>query len=194
MLASEDAGSVEAFGGAEAFGMVWINDFDTVMGQAWIAWRESGDAVLEIGLPGTFSPGVIESFRARFTDGAERAGKTPHVDILHAIRQYCLGKRVVSFPFWHLLDFSGMTESRMRVLEAVYGIPYGRTRTYSSIAAEIGKPAAARFIGNTMAANPFPIIIPCHRVIRKDGSLGGFGGGIPLKRRMLDMEKQVVAS
>jgi len=174
--------------------MIWIADFDTVMGQAWIAWREPADVVMEIGLPGTFSPGVVEGFRARFADRVERVESTPHVDILHAIREYCLGSRVVSFPFRHRLDFGSMTESRIRVLEAVYRIPYGRTRTYSSIAAEIGKPSAGRFIGNTMAANPFPIVIPCHRVIRKDGSLGGFGGGIALKRRMLDMEKQVVAS
>lgn len=174
--------------------MVRLYDFHTDMGQAWIAWQDPGDTVVEIGLPGTFSPEVIDRYRRRHGESIQFVRSTSDEDIVHAVQSYFSGRKVVSFPFWHRLGFGSMTESRIRVLHAVYAIPYGRTRSYSSIAAEVGKPAAGRFVGNTMAANPFPVIIPCHRVIRKDGSLGGFGGGIALKRRMLEMEQQVVAS
>ncbi len=174
--------------------MIQLCDFSTDMGQAWIAWQEPENRVIEIGLPGKFSPQVIESLRNRYGKNVRLVRSTPNEDIVHAVQSYFSGSRFVAFPFWHRLDFGSMTETRIRVLQAVYAIPYGQTRTYSSIAAEIGKPAVSRFIGNTMAANPFPVIIPCHRVIRKDGSLGGFGGGIDLKRKMLDMERIVVAS
>jgi methylated-DNA-[protein]-cysteine S-methyltransferase len=92
--------------------------------------------------------------------------------------------------FWNLMDFTGMTDLQIQVYRVVAGIPYGQVATYRDIAVRIGRPAAARFIGNTMARNPFPVIIPCHRVIRTDGTPGGFGGGIDLKLRMLAMEKQ----
>ena len=91
--------------------------------------------------------------------------------------------------FWDWLDFGKRTRLQVQVLKAVATIPYGEIRTYKSVAESIGRPGGARFIGNTMAQNPFPILIPCHRVIRSNGTMGGFGGGIDLKIRMLDMEK-----
>jgi methylated-DNA-[protein]-cysteine S-methyltransferase len=67
-------------------------------------------------------------------------------------------------------------------------IPRGYVSSYSALAAHIGKPKAARAAGTALARNPFPIIIPCHRTVRTDGSLGGFGGGLPMKRALLEME------
>ncbi len=67
-------------------------------------------------------------------------------------------------------------------------IPRGETRSYAWIAKKIGKPNATRAVGAACGANPVPIIVPCHRVIASDGSLGGFGGGLPLKRRLLKLE------
>ncbi|MEW6260734.1 MAG: methylated-DNA--[protein]-cysteine S-methyltransferase [Thermodesulfobacteriota bacterium] len=174
--------------------MIQLHDFHTDMGRAWIARKDPGAIVVEIGLPGTFSPEVIDRYRCRYGEGIRYIRSTSDDDIIHAVQSYFSGRKIVSFPFWHRLEFGSMTDTRIQVLWAVYAIPYGQTRTYSSIAAEIGKPTAGRFVGNTMATNPFPVIIPCHRVIRKDGSLGGFGGGIDLKRRMLDMECHVIAS
>jgi methylated-DNA-[protein]-cysteine S-methyltransferase len=89
---------------------------------------------------------------------------------------------------WELLDFSDMTELQRRVLETTAAISFGQTRSYSDIAGDVGIPRAARFVGNTMARNPFPIVVPCHRVVRADGSPGHFGGGTELKRRMLELE------
>jgi methylated-DNA-[protein]-cysteine S-methyltransferase len=81
-----------------------------------------------------------------------------------------------------------MTDQQRRVLKATATIPFGQTRAYSDIARAIGTARAARFVGNTMARNPFPIVIPCHRVVRADKTLGQFGGGPDLKRRMLEIE------
>ena len=67
-------------------------------------------------------------------------------------------------------------------------IPYGETRSYSQLAAQIGNPKAVRAVGNALGRNPLPIIIPCHRVLAKGGGLGGFGGGIEMKKRLLKLE------
>ena len=67
-------------------------------------------------------------------------------------------------------------------------IPYGETRSYQWIAQRIGRPKASRAVGTALAANPLPLIVPCHRVVRGDGSLGGFGGGLALKKRLLALE------
>lgn len=75
-----------------------------------------------------------------------------------------------------------------RVLRRAFRIPRGRVMTYGSLAAAAGCPGGARAVGRALATNPFPLIIPCHRVIRSDGALGGFGGGLDIKRRLLAME------
>jgi len=82
------------------------------------------------------------------------------------------------------------TKFQVEVLEALRGIPYGETRTYRDIAVAVGRPKAVRAVGNANGRNPLPIVIPCHRVIGSDGSLTGFGGGIEIKRYLLDLEQQ----
>ena len=86
------------------------------------------------------------------------------------------------------LDLSDTTPFRRRVLESVRTIPRGQVRSYGQVAASIGRPNAARAVGAAMAANPVCVVIPCHRVIGSDGSLAGFGGGLELKQRMLELE------
>lgn len=75
------------------------------------------------------------------------------------------------------------------VWTALCDIPYGETMTYGAMAARIGKPTACRAVGSANGANPLPIVVPCHRVIGSDGSLTGFGGGVPIKRFLLDLEQ-----
>ncbi|MBW2565936.1 MAG: MGMT family protein [Deltaproteobacteria bacterium] len=91
---------------------------------------------------------------------------------------------------WKFLDLGGLTLLQRSVLEAVASVPHGQIRSYGKIAAQVGHPRACRFVGTTLARNPFPIFIPCHRIVQADGSLGGFGGGTELKKRMLSLEKQ----
>lgn len=76
-----------------------------------------------------------------------------------------------------------------QVLRVVGRIPYGATCTYGAVAARAGHPGAARAVGRAMASNPLPLFIPCHRVVAAGGGLGGFGGGLPLKRALLALER-----
>ncbi len=85
------------------------------------------------------------------------------------------------------------TPFQLEVWRALQRIPYGETRTYADIARAIGRPTATRAVGGANGANPIPIIIPCHRVIGSNGGLTGFGGGIDVKRRLLDLEAGVRA-
>ncbi len=86
------------------------------------------------------------------------------------------------------LDVRG-TDFQLSVWDAIQRIPLGETRSYGEIAQLIGQPSAVRAVANACASNPVPIIIPCHRVIRKDGSLGGYGLGLPRKRILLALER-----
>lgn len=98
----------------------------------------------------------------------------------------CLaGRGNEAFP-----DFSGrdLTEFQQRVLLECWRIPRGRVSSYGTLAARSGCPDGARAVGGVMAANPLPLLIPCHRVVRSDGRLGNFGGGIEMKRTLLQRE------
>ncbi len=89
-----------------------------------------------------------------------------------------------------LLDLSGVPQFQRAVLKAVAAIPPGQTLTYGQVARKIGKPKAARAVGAALAKNPFPLVIPCHRVVAAKG-LGGYSCGPDLKRRLLDLDKKI---
>ena len=86
------------------------------------------------------------------------------------------------------LDFDG-TPFQKKVWSALAKIPYGQTRSYQEIAKSIGHPKAFRAVGNANGQNSIPLIVPCHRVIESNGGLGGFGHGIEVKKRLLNLEK-----
>lgn len=91
------------------------------------------------------------------------------------------------------LDLRG-TDFQIKVWTALQRIPLGQTRSYSDVAVMVGEPRAVRAVANACASNPVPLIVPCHRVIRKDGSLGGYGLGLPRKRMLLAKERSLAAS
>lgn len=88
------------------------------------------------------------------------------------------------------LDLAAGTQFQRRVWAALRQIAPGRTRTYAQVAARIGRPQAVRAVGRACGANPIPVLIPCHRVVRADGSLGGFSSGLAWKRRLLACEQR----
>lgn len=100
---------------------------------------------------------------------------------------YFAGKRV---RFDAILSFDGLSPFTRKVLTACSKIPAGKTVSYSQLASMAGKPRASRAVGNALAKNPIPLIIPCHRVIHSDGSLGQFSapGGTSLKKRLIELE------
>jgi len=101
------------------------------------------------------------------------------------LREYAEGRRT---EFDLLLAPKG-TAFQLAVWEALRCIPYGETRSYGDIAAAIGKPKAARAVGMACNRNPLPILIPCHRVVGKNGKLTGYAGGMELKQQLLDLER-----
>ena len=101
------------------------------------------------------------------------------------IEEYLNGDRK---SFSSPLDMRG-TPFQIEVWNELLNVPYGETRSYGEIAVAIGRPRAARAVGAAIGANPLPIIVPCHRVVGKNGSLVGFGGGLRLKERLLLLEK-----
>ena len=90
-----------------------------------------------------------------------------------------------------LLNWSQLTEFSAKVLKQTFRIPRGKVVTYSGLAAKAGHPRAARAVGTALANNPFPIVVPCHRVVRADGSPGKFGGGTAMKKQLLEKEQVV---
>jgi methylated-DNA-[protein]-cysteine S-methyltransferase len=128
---------------------------------------------------------------AHITHGV--GGRTKKVSatgpVIDTIKRYCSGENV-SFAGCHL-DWSFLSPFQQTVLKAAMKIPYGAVVTYGSLARKIGCPRGSRAVGNALAKNPFPLVVPCHRIIRGDGKFGGFsaGGGVVLKQKLLEMER-----
>ncbi|MBU0510410.1 MAG: methylated-DNA--[protein]-cysteine S-methyltransferase [Chloroflexi bacterium] len=156
----------------------------TPLGAVWVAVTARGLAALEI--------------RAREDEFAHKLAKRYGVEVtineastaetIRQVRGYLAGERE-SFDL--SIDWSVMSAFQERVLRAVYAIPRGETRSYGEIAAQIGKPGAARAVGRANATNPMPLVIPCHRVIGADGGLRGYSGGDGLETKawLLELEK-----
>ncbi|KUO96345.1 methylated-DNA--[protein]-cysteine S-methyltransferase [Ferroacidibacillus organovorans] len=113
-----------------------------------------------------------------------KADETKLLPYIDEIRDYLCGRlQVFSSP----LDLRG-TPFQVQVWRALQQIPYGQTRSYSEIAANVGRKNAVRAVGAANGANPLPIMIPCHRVIGKNGTLTGYSGGLDIKVRLLKLE------
>jgi methylated-DNA-[protein]-cysteine S-methyltransferase len=118
---------------------------------------------------------------------SKQLAKTLPYGLARQLQQYAEGKSV----HWKIpVDLSSGTTFQQKVWHALTRIPYGETRSYGWIAKQIGKPKASRAVGAACGANPVAVIVPCHRVIASDGSIGGFGGGLPMKRRLLALERK----
>jgi len=158
----------------------------TPFGSVCIVWSVSEDVpkIFHILLS---RPGwSAEEDALRMFPGAVKSSCAKIDDIADSIRAYLYGKDV-SFSLREV-DLSQCTRFQQSVLRAQYAIPRGQVSTYGLVAAHAGAPGGARAVGNVMATNPFPIIIPCHRTIRSGMQLGGFGGGVNMKRAMLENE------
>jgi methylated-DNA-[protein]-cysteine S-methyltransferase len=120
---------------------------------------------------------------------ATRPPETPlERQVAHELGEYLAGTRSC---FTFHLSPSG-TPFERSVWEALQQIPYGETRTYGEVAKTLGMPHSARAVGSANHKNPIPIVIPCHRVVQSGGGLGGYGGGLELKRKLLDLEMRAL--
>jgi methylated-DNA-[protein]-cysteine S-methyltransferase len=103
------------------------------------------------------------------------------------LRRYLRGERV---SFCMRLNLNSLSPFTQRVLAATRSIPYGCTKNYAWVAKKLALPGGSRSIGQALKRNPLPVIIPCHRVIKSNGEIGGFSKGVVVKKKLLDMEKK----
>lgn len=146
--------------------------------QKFAAWVDEEGRLLRFNLRATGA--------ARVDPEAENNSRKL-ADVQRQVTQYANGKRR---DFEFELAAEG-PEFDKKVWKALLDIPFGTTTSYGVVARRIGSPTAARAVGKANGANPIALIVPCHRVIGADGSLTGYGGGLPLKRKLLEHEARV---
>lgn len=138
-------------------------------------------------LPEAGGPAALRRrVRSDYPEAAENEALLPK--LAAAVERYFAGDPV---EFKAEYDWNGRGPFETAVWKACAAIPYGQTRTYGELAKAVGRPKGARAVGMAMSQNPLPILVPCHRVLRSDGSLGGYSGpgGTGFKRRLLEMEQ-----
>ena len=160
---------------------LFVHKFNTPIGWIRVAATEKGLALITLGKGGKAQFDV--AIDRDFGDYQFLSGGALNKRAEKQIKGYLAGRlKKFNLP----LDLKG-TPFQIEALKKVASIPYGRVRTYGKIASAIGKPKASRAVGSANAKNRLPLVIPCHRVVATDG-LGGYGGGIGLKRRLLALE------
>ena len=150
----------------------------------WVAIAAPEAGLVELTLPQASMMDTLRQLRERHGSGEPDEGRL--ASLKAGLQAYFRGEEV-SFDEWALDTRSG-TPFRRRVWEITRAIPRGQTRTYGEVALAAGSPEAARAVGQSMARNPWPIIVPCHRVVGSNGRLTGFRGGLEMKQRLLEME------
>jgi methylated-DNA-[protein]-cysteine S-methyltransferase len=155
--------------------------FETDLG--WVGVANSDTGLRAIKLPHKTRAEAID--RMMEAGATEPAPATEAKKIQTAIGPIVEGKK----PATGLsIDWSGITPFRRAVLEACMAIPPGTTVSYGELAERVGHPRAARAVGRVMATNPWPLLVPCHRVVGSTGHLHGYGGGLPMKEQLLRAE------
>jgi O-6-methylguanine DNA methyltransferase len=170
-------------------------------GRAVVSRTEIGSPIGPLALYGTdqglmaivfprHSRVAVESWLDRVIGRAEIVDdEQAHEATLGQLGEYFAGKRR---EFDLELDVRGTT-FQQRVWDAVRAVPYGQTRSYRDIAANVGQPKAVRAVGAANGANPLPLVIPCHRIIGSSGGLHGYGGGLDVKAKLLELEGVPIA-
>jgi len=159
---------------------------DGPIGPLFVAYGKHGISFVEradaIGEAGDFE----EAFRATFGRPVRRVDRAPKlIETVINARLYGAGGKSNKVP----VELTQLPDFERQVLLKVLEIPRGEVRTYAWVAAELGRPLAVRAVGNAVARNPIPFVIPCHRVVRSDGRIGNYGAGGPVaKRAVLESE------
>lgn len=160
--------------------------FRTALGTCGLAWSDTGVVALQL------PEATDDETRARLTrhldDPVETTPPEDIAAVIDAITALTEGADIdlSQVP----LDMTGLSPYRQRLYEAIRAIPPGHTRTYGQIADDLGQPGTAQAVGRAMGQNPWPIIVPCHRVVAAGGKTGGFSayGGVSTKLRLLAIE------
>ena len=158
--------------------------FDTEIGRFLVAGNDRGLRLVSFGKDLDVKREISREARGQRVMAVEDRIRLRRV--VDSIRDYLAGGIE---PLDHRIDLSGATDFNRQVLEVVREIPYGVLRSYKWVANEIGAPKATRPVGQALSRNPLPIVVPCHRVVNSDGTLGGYSGGGPdMKHRLIEIE------
>lgn len=148
-----------------------------------VVWRCSNSKIVRVFLPR--QKDIFQS-SAYYVHGVDSIPGRTATTILRKVERLSAGRSAVLSL--DLLEWGMTYPFQNRVLRMEYRVPRGRVSTYGRLARRLGKSSAARAVGNALARNPFPLIIPCHRAVRSDRSLGGYAGGTSMKRMLLECE------
>lgn len=165
--------------------MIRWREFETPFGGTFLAATPRG--VLRLSWQVDDPEGAAESLREEFPLWGVKEAPDRLEDTAEQLREYFAGERR-SFDLE--VDLTGVTEFQRTVLEATSRIPFGTTVTYGELAERIDRPDASRAVGSALGSNPVPIVVPCHRVVRSDGSVGGYTAGAGYKRQLLELESR----
>ena len=161
--------------------MIEYTTFNSPIGKIYIAAVKEG--VVKISFS-TKSPEELEKYCQKYLGAGVWEGSEYTRNAKQQILKYLEGKsQSLDFPVIHL-----NSSFRKKVLEAERNIPYGETRSYGEVAKMVNNPRAPRAVGSANAENPLPLYFPCHRIISSNGNLGGYGGGLVVKKSLLDLE------
>ncbi len=144
------------------------------------------EGLVRVGLPSEDEDAVLDDLARRVSARVLRAPRDAVTRARRQLDEYFDGRRRA---FDLTLDWRLTAGFRREVLRATTQIPYGQTLSYRQLATQAGSPAAVRAAGTALATNPLPIVVPCHRVLRSSGALGGYGGGLELKQTLLELER-----
>lgn len=169
---------------AEAEGLLDVayTTVDSPFGPLLIATTPRG--LVKVSLPSHDPDETLQDLAARISPRVLEAPARLD-DVQRQLDRYFEGRlREFDLP----LDWQLSKGFRRRALRAIDRIPYGKTRSYTQIATSAGNERAVRAAGTACGSNPIPIVVPCHRVLRSGGGLGGYGGGLPMKQALLELE------
>ncbi|MEK7763460.1 MAG: methylated-DNA--[protein]-cysteine S-methyltransferase [Nitrospirota bacterium] len=151
----------------------------------WMGLSETAEGIDAVVLPKTLRQAVLSELQAASAELLEGRTSSRLQEAQAQLIGYLAGtRRSFDLP----LDLSRGTSFQQKVWRTLRGISYGRLRSYQWVALRVGGRQYARAVGNAVGANPVPIVIPCHRIVAQDASLGGFSGGLPTKRKLLTLE------
>ena len=163
--------------------MIEYTTFNSPIGRIYIAAVKEGVVKISFSIE---SLQELEKYCQRHLGFGIREGSEYTRDAKQHILKYLEGKsQSLDFPVIHL-----NSPFRRKVLKAERNIPYGETRSYREVAMMVSNSKASRSVGSANAKNPLPLYFPCHRIISSNGSLGGYGGGLGVKKYLLDLEAQ----
>jgi methylated-DNA-[protein]-cysteine S-methyltransferase len=162
--------------------MVFCTSFDSKIGLIYVASTDKG--VCKVSVPRQTKKDFIKWLRENFDDSEVVDNKSRNREVIDQLTRYFNGKLA---KFTMAIDLHG-TPFQVRVWKELQKIPYGSTISYKQLAKRLGTSRGFQAVGRANAANPVPIIVPCHRVIGTDGSLVGYASGIKTKEFLLKLE------